>query len=153
MLVEYLVFREFQVAEAHNGADAIDLARRLRPQIILMDLSMPGMDGWEATRQLKADPLTNHIVIIAITAHAFPPEQATARAAGCDAVIAKPFDVAVLADALHRVISKGLATLEANGIAAKAAPRKPSSRMIRSEKQEAASPPKRQNEPDHDGHE
>jgi DNA-binding response OmpR family regulator len=118
-----------------------------------MDLSMPGMDGWEATRRLKADPLTNHIVIIAFTAHAFPPEQATARAAGCDAVIAKPFDLAILADALHRVISTGLATFDANGIAAKAAPRKPSSKTIRAEKQEAASPPKRQNEPNHDGDE
>jgi CheY-like chemotaxis protein len=116
MLVEYLAFREFQVIEARNGAEAIDAARRVRPHIILMDLSMPGVDGWEATRRLKADALTNHIIIIAFTAHAFPPERESAGAAGCDAFIAKPFDLAVLADALERVVSSGLIALDPKAV-------------------------------------
>jgi CheY-like chemotaxis protein len=113
MLVEYLVFRGFQVAEAGNGAEALEVARRVQPDIILMDLSMPGVDGWEATRRLKADPLTQGAVIVAVTAHAFPPEQDAARAAGCDVVIAKPFDLTVLADAMEAVASHGLAAFGA----------------------------------------
>jgi two-component system cell cycle response regulator DivK len=87
---------------------AIEVAGRIRPAIILMDLSMPSMDGWEATRRLKADTLTKDVVIVAITAHAFPSDQASARAAGCDAVIAKPFDLAALADALRSIIPAGV---------------------------------------------
>jgi CheY-like chemotaxis protein len=113
MLVEFLTFRRFQVAEARNGAEALDVARRVQPDIILMDLSMPGVDGWEATRRLKADPLTQSAVIVAVTAHAFSPEHETARAAGCDVVIAKPFDLTVLADALEAVASHGLAAFGA----------------------------------------
>jgi two-component system cell cycle response regulator DivK len=117
MLVEYLVFRRFQVVEARNGAEALDVARRARPKIILMDLSMPGVDGWEATRRLKADPLTQSAVIVAVTAHAFPREQEAARAAGCDVVIAKPFDLTLLADALETVASHGLAAFGATASA------------------------------------
>ena len=95
MLAEYLAFRGFQVAEARHGAEAIEVTRRLRPDIILMDLTMPAMDGWEATRQLKADPLTKDVIIIAVSAHAFASEETSARAAGCDGFIAKPFDLAV----------------------------------------------------------
>lgn len=124
MLTEYLAFRGFRVAEAQNGAEAIEAARRVQPNIILMDLAMPVVDGWEATRQLKADPLTKDIIIIAVTAHAFLPEQESARVAGCDAVIAKPYDLAVLASGLDRAISKGRAAFAAKGIAAKAAYRK-----------------------------
>jgi CheY-like chemotaxis protein len=75
MLVEYLAFRQFLVAEARSGAEAIDMVRRVRPDIILMDLSMPGVDGWEATRRLRADPATGSTIIVAVTAHAFPREQ------------------------------------------------------------------------------
>src|SRR5438876_3879542 len=82
MLVEYLAFRGFQVAEARHGAEAVEVARRVHPTVILMDLSMPVVDGWEATRQLKADPLTKDIIIIAVTAHAFRSEQDSARGAG-----------------------------------------------------------------------
>ena len=123
MLTEYLAFCGFHVAEAENGTEAIEVARRVQPNVILMDLSMPVVDGWEATRQLKADPLTKDIFIIAVTAHAFLPEQESARVAGCDAVIPKPYDLTVLAAALARVSSKGFAAFDAKGIAAKAAPR------------------------------
>jgi len=109
MLVEYLAFRRFPVAEARSGAEAIDVARRVQPNIILMDLSMPGMDGWEATRRLRADPATGNTIIVAVTAHAFSREQEAARAAGCDVVISKPFDLSALADALANFASDGLA--------------------------------------------
>jgi CheY-like chemotaxis protein len=113
MLVEYLAFRRFPVAEARSGAEALDVARRVQPNIILMDLSMPGMDGWEATRRLRADPATKGMIIVAVTAHAFPREQEAARAAGCDVVIAKPFDLTALTDALASVASDGLAAFGA----------------------------------------
>jgi len=116
MLTEYLVFRGFNVSQASDGASAIAEARRVRPAMVLMDLSMPGIDGWEATRVLKSDPLTKHAVIIAVTAHAFAREQHEARAAGCDAVVAKPYDLAVLADALTAVLSKKLTAFAAEGV-------------------------------------
>ena len=112
MLVEYLAFRHFPVVAARNGAEAIDVARCVQPTIILMDLSMPTMDGWEATRRLKRDDATKHAVIVVVTAHAFPTEQQAAREAGCDVIIAKPFDLAVLADALEHGMPKGLAALK-----------------------------------------
>ena len=113
MLAEYLVFRGFPVTQAQNGTEAIEAARRVQPHVILMDLRMPVVDGWEATRQLKADPLTTGIIIVAVTAHAFAREQKAARAAGCDAVIAKPYDLAQLANALTQISSKGLAAFDA----------------------------------------
>ena len=120
MLVEYLVFREFRVAEARDGAEAIAVARRFRPDIILMDLSMPVADGWTATRQLKSDPLMKDIPVIALTAHAFAREHESARAAGCDAVITKPYDLTVLADALTHIKSTGLAVFDVKRVPAKA---------------------------------
>src|SRR5258708_13657576 len=75
MLVEYLAFREFQVIAARNGAEAIYAARRAPPHIILMDLSMAGVGGWEAPRPPKTDPPPNHIHILALTAHALPPKR------------------------------------------------------------------------------
>jgi two-component system cell cycle response regulator DivK len=116
MLVEYLAFRKFQVAAARNGAEAIDVARRVQPHIILMDLSMPSVNGWEATRRLKADDATKQVVIVAVTAHAFATEQEAARVAGCDAVIAKPFDLDMLANALEHGTTKGLTAIKALGV-------------------------------------
>ena len=107
MLAEYLQFRGFDISVAANGEEALSAARRVRPEIILMDLSMPGIDGWEATRQLKADPLTRQAVIIAVSAHAFAPEREAAHRAGCDAFILKPYDLTILANALHET-AKGL---------------------------------------------
>jgi two-component system cell cycle response regulator DivK len=116
MLTEYLAFQGFCVVEAQNGQEAIEVARRIRPEIILMDLSMPVLDGWDATRQLRADPLTKDIIIVAVSAHAFPREQDSARIAGCDAVIAKPYDLMALADALGRFSSEGVAAFQSSGI-------------------------------------
>ena len=105
MVAEYLAFRGFSVMQASTGAEAIELARKHRPRLILMDLGMPGLDGWETTRQLKADARTRRCVIIALTAHALTSQHATAISAGCDDVIAKPFDLAELADTVDRIVN------------------------------------------------
>lgn len=113
MLAEYLMFRGFSVVQANNGAEALTVARARSPRVILMDLSMPGIDGWNATRQLKADPRTKDIIVIALTAHALEPDQAEALGAGCDAFISKPYDLALLADALEKLVRRGRAALGA----------------------------------------
>jgi len=112
MLGEYLAFRGFAVTEATHGAEAVEIARRVKPRIVLMDLSMPGMDGWEATRQLKADPATKDVIVIAVSAHAFTNERARAEDAGCDAFVVKPFDLTTLADALDRVVKSGRTAID-----------------------------------------
>jgi len=90
MYAEYLQFSGFRVAEARNGNEAVDQAFALKPDLILMDLSLPGMDGWEATRRLKADDTTKHIPIVALTGHALAGASEGARKAGCDAFVTKP---------------------------------------------------------------
>ena len=90
MYRDYLEFDGFRVETARDGREAIEKARALQPDLILMDLSLPGIDGWEATRLLKAAPETKHIIIIALSAHALATEGERARAAGCDGFIAKP---------------------------------------------------------------
>src|SRR5215475_11886731 len=113
MVAEYLAFRGFTVCEASDGIEALELARRIQPEIVLMDLRMPGMDGWEATRRLKRDPKTCHIPVVALTAHALTTEINTAREAGCDAVIAKPCDIGVLADSLIKMLKEGPQVIDA----------------------------------------
>jgi two-component system cell cycle response regulator DivK len=90
MYRDYLEFAGFRVETARDGREAIDKARALHPDLILMDLSLPGVDGWEATRLLKSDPATRHLLIVALSAHALVAEGDRARAAGCDGFIAKP---------------------------------------------------------------
>ncbi len=90
MYAAYLQFSGFDVAEATNGVEAIEKAQSLTPDIILMDLALPRMDGWEATRRLKADDRTKHIPIVALTGHALPGHSEGARQAGCDAFVTKP---------------------------------------------------------------
>jgi two-component system cell cycle response regulator DivK len=111
MLSEYLQFSGFHVVEAVDGAEAIDVASKVQPRIILMDLTMPGLDGWEATRRLKADPRTKDIIILAVTANVLKGEEERARAAGCDGFIAKPFDLHALAETLRRVARAGASAL------------------------------------------
>jgi two-component system cell cycle response regulator DivK len=90
MYAEYLQFSGFRVAEARNGNEAVDQAFALKPDLILMDLSLPGMDGWEATRRLKADDRTKHIPIVALTGHALAGASEGAKKAGCDSFVTKP---------------------------------------------------------------
>lgn len=87
---EYLEFRGFRVATAADGLEAIDKAFELLPDVILMDLSLPKIDGWEATRRLKLDERTRRIPIIALTAHALASAHDKAMEVGCDAVVTKP---------------------------------------------------------------
>ncbi len=87
---EYLEFSGFDVVTAANGREAIQRAIELQPDLILMDASMPVLDGWQATRTLKADPQTRHIPVLALTAHAFDDARQQAKAAGCDGFITKP---------------------------------------------------------------
>jgi CheY-like chemotaxis protein len=90
MYAEYLQYSGFRVAEARNGNEAVAQARALQPDLILMDLSLPGMDGWEATRVLKSDQATKHIPIVALTGHALAGASEGARKAGCDSFVTKP---------------------------------------------------------------
>ena len=90
MYAEYLQFSGFRVAEARNGNEAVEKAFELRPDLILMDLSLPGKDGWEATRELKADERTRHIPVVALTGHALAGASEGAKKAGCDSFVTKP---------------------------------------------------------------
>jgi two-component system, cell cycle response regulator DivK len=90
MYRDYLEFSGFRVETACDGREAIDKARAVSPDLILMDLSLPGIDGWEATRILKSDERTAHLTIVALSAHALAPEGQRAADAGCDGFIAKP---------------------------------------------------------------
>jgi CheY-like chemotaxis protein len=90
MYAEYLSFSGFRVAEAANGIEALEKAFELRPDVILMDLSLPGLDGWAATRQLKTDDRTKDIPVVALTGHALAGASDGARQAGCDAFVTKP---------------------------------------------------------------
>jgi CheY-like chemotaxis protein len=90
MYAEYLQFSGFRVAEARNGNEAVEQAFALKPDLILMDLSLPGMDGWEATRHLKSDERTRHIPVVALTGHALAGASEGARKAGCDSFVTKP---------------------------------------------------------------
>ena len=90
MYAEYLRFCGFRVADARNGNEALEQAFTLMPDLILMDLSLPGMDGWEATRQLKADERTRQIPVVALTGHALAGASEGAKKAGCDSFVTKP---------------------------------------------------------------
>jgi CheY-like chemotaxis protein len=80
----------YDVIEAATGSDAVALARSALPHLILMDLLLPGMDGWQATAELKSDPRLRHVPIVALTAHAFSDERERIARLGCDAFLAKP---------------------------------------------------------------
>lgn len=93
MLAEYLRFCGFAVHDAEDGLEAVAIAIRERPRVILMDLMMPRMDGWEAARRIKSDSRTRDSSIIAVSAHSNRDEQLRARHAGCDDFIGKPYDL------------------------------------------------------------
>jgi len=103
-LVVQLLEDKYHVIEAVNGQEGVELAERERPDLILMDLSLPVMDGWEATRRIKANPDLRSIPVIALTAHAMVGDEKKALAAGCDDYLVKPLDE----DALMAKIAKYL---------------------------------------------
>jgi two-component system cell cycle response regulator DivK len=87
-----LKYYGYRVIEAHNGIEGVSLAREAHPDLILMDVGLPGLDGWEATRRLKADEQTKQIPVVALTAHALAEHRAQAIAVGCDGYLAKPVE-------------------------------------------------------------
>ncbi len=90
MYAQFLRFSGYRVEEAASGREALDRAFALTPDVIIMDLSLPGVDGWEATRCIKADERTKHIPVIALTGHALAGHSKGAFEAGCDAFVTKP---------------------------------------------------------------
>ena len=81
----------YETIQTRNGMEALDLARKYRPDLILMDIQLPGLDGYEATRRIKANPELRHIPIVAVTSYALSGDDLKAREAGCDAYVTKPF--------------------------------------------------------------
>lgn len=98
MLSRRLERRGYAVVMAVDGEEGVESARRARPDLILMDMSLPVLDGWEATRRLKADPGTRDIPIIGLSAHAMAGDRERALDAGCDDYDTKPVDLARLLD-------------------------------------------------------
>ena len=96
----------FEVVIAVDGEQAVDLARSEAPDLILMDISLPGLDGWEATRLLKAMPETRSIPIIALTAHAMAGDREKSLAAGCNDYDTKPIDFRRLIEKIHGFLDK-----------------------------------------------
>jgi len=90
IVTKVLSVEGYQVVEATDGVEALAQARAEHPDLILMDLALPNMDGWEATRRLKSDPATRTIPVVALTAVAMRGDEERARAAGCDDYVSKP---------------------------------------------------------------
>ena len=95
-LSRHLRRKGYEVLTAVDGRQGLEAARTGSPDLVLMDMSLPVLDGWEATRQLKADPQTRHIPVIALTAHAMAGDREKALAAGCDEYDTKPIEFARL---------------------------------------------------------
>jgi two-component system cell cycle response regulator DivK len=106
MLSRRLVNRGFEMVIAVDGEQAIDLARSEAPDLILMDISLPGLDGWEATRRLKAMPETRSIPIIALTAHAMAGDREKSLTAGCNDYDTKPIDFRRLLEKIQGFLDK-----------------------------------------------
>ena len=106
-LLVQLLEDQYELVTAEDGQQGVALAERERPDLILMDMSLPVMDGWEATRRLKADGNLRHIPVIALTAHAMSGDEEKARAAGCDDYLAKPLDDELLFEKLDRFLGDG----------------------------------------------
>jgi CheY-like chemotaxis protein len=106
MYAAYLQFSGFDVAEAANGVEAVEKATELLPDIVLMDLALPRMDGWEATRRLKGDARTRHIPIVALTGHALAGHAEGAREAGCDSFVTKPCLPDALVAEIRRLLDR-----------------------------------------------
>ena len=103
-LIVQLLEEEYEVLTAVDGEEGIQRAERDRPDLILMDLSLPVIDGWEATRRIKASEALQHIPIIALSAHAMVGDEEKARDSGCDDYISKPLDEDLLFETLRKFL-------------------------------------------------
>lgn len=110
MLIRRLERRNYQIVHAVSGEQALEMARTVCPDLILMDMRLPGMDGWTVTAQLKADPETSSILIIGLSAHALTQDREKALQAGCDDYETKPVE-------FPRLLQKIEAILERNQLA------------------------------------
>ncbi|MGI8438220.1 MAG: response regulator [Chthoniobacterales bacterium] len=107
MLSRRLQRRGYQVVLATDGESGVEMARADLPDLVLMDMSLPVLDGWEATRRLKADPATRHIPVIALTAHAMSSDRDKALEAGCDDYDTKPVELPRLLIKIEALVSGG----------------------------------------------
>ena len=104
LVSRYLQMLDFRVLQAENGLQCLELARTQGPDLILMDMSLPILDGWEATRQVKANPATKAIPVIALTAHAMVQDKEKALAAGCDEFDTKPVELPRLLEKIKALL-------------------------------------------------
>jgi CheY-like chemotaxis protein len=104
MLSRRLIRRGFEVVFALNGKEGVELARSEKPDIILMDMSLPIMDGWEATRRVKADDVTRGVPVIGLTAHAMAGDREKAIEAGCDDYDTKPVEIERLIGKIEKLL-------------------------------------------------
>jgi CheY-like chemotaxis protein len=106
MLSRRLIKNGFELSLAVDGAEGVRMAKSELPDLILMDMSLPVMDGWEATARIKADPLTRNFPVIALTAHAMGEDRQKALAAGCDDYDTKPIDFSRLLSKIHKFLEE-----------------------------------------------
>jgi CheY-like chemotaxis protein len=104
MLTRRLAKNGFEIILAVDGVEGVEQAKLMLPHLILMDMSLPVMDGWEATMQIKSSPVTKHIPVIALTAHAMGEDKQKALEAGCDDYDTKPIDLSRLLAKIHKLI-------------------------------------------------
>ena len=105
MLTRRLVRKEYEVVIATDGQSGLDMAHDEAPDLILMDMSLPILDGWEATRRLKATPAIQHIPVIALTAHAMSSDREKALEAGCDDYDTKPIELPRLLEKIETLLA------------------------------------------------
>jgi CheY-like chemotaxis protein len=106
MLSRRLARRGYDVVVAVDGRDGVEKARAEAPALVLMDMSLPVLDGWEATRELRADPATRSIPVIALTAHAMAGDREKALAAGCDEFDTKPIELERLLGKIRALLGR-----------------------------------------------
>ena len=106
MLSRRLIRNGFEIVIAVDGQEGVNLAASAQPDLILMDLSLPVIDGWEATRRVKANPATARIPVIALTAHAMAQDKEKALAAGCDDFDTKPVELPRLLEKINGLLNK-----------------------------------------------
>lgn len=106
-LLVQLLEDDYRLLIARDGEEAVSLTCSEQPDLVLMDLSLPRVDGWEATRRIKADTQVGHIPVIAVTAHAMQGDEARARETGCDDYLTKPIDEQLLFEKIHALLARG----------------------------------------------
>ena len=101
---DYLTAMGFDAHVAANGAEALEQMELLKPDVLVLDLSMPRIDGWDVARRIRQNPQLRHTRILAFTAHAFKSDEEKAREAGCDAYLSKPFVPEALLEQVQRLL-------------------------------------------------